>query len=106
MYNDFYNLKEKPFNLTPSSRFLYLGETHKEALALLSYSIAERKGFTLLTGEVGTGKTTMLQSFLANLDKSIQHVYLSNPLMSPKDFIDYLGYSIFQKKVRKISVLF
>ena len=99
MYNDFYNLKEKPFNLTPSSRFLYLGETHKEALALLSYSIAERKGFTLLTGEVGTGKTTMIQSFLANLDKSIQHVYLSNPLMSPKDFIDYLGYSIFQKKV-------
>ena len=52
MYTDFYNLKEKPFTLSHSSRFLYLGEVHKEALALLTYGVAERKGFTLLTGEV------------------------------------------------------
>jgi type II secretory pathway predicted ATPase ExeA len=62
MYTEFYGLKEKPFNLTPSPRFLYLGETHKEALALLTYGVVERKGFILLTGEVGTGKTTMVHS--------------------------------------------
>ena len=79
MYIDFYNLKEKPFNLTPSSRFLYLGEVHKEALALLTYGVVERKGFILLTGEVGTGKTTMVQALLNNLDDSVQSVYISNP---------------------------
>ena len=57
MYTSFFGLKEKPFNLTPSPRYLYLGENHKEALALLTYGVKERKGFVLLTGEVGTGKT-------------------------------------------------
>lgn len=100
MYTEFYGLKEKPFNLTPSPRFLYLGEIHKEALALLTYGVAERKGFILLTGEVGTGKTTIIQALLANLDQSIQYVYLSNPLFSPQEFMDYLAFSAFKRKVR------
>lgn len=100
MYTDFYNLKEKPFNLTPSSRFLYLGEVHKEALALLTYGVAERKGFILLTGEVGTGKTTMIQALLNNLDDSVQYVYLSNPLLSPDDFLKHLTSSALKKNVR------
>jgi general secretion pathway protein A len=99
MYADFYGLKEKPFNLTPSPRFLYLGETHKEALALLTYGVAERKGFILLTGEVGTGKTTIIQALLAGLDQNIQYVYLSNPLFSPEEFMDYLASSAFKRKV-------
>jgi general secretion pathway protein A len=89
VYTDFYKLKEKPFNLTPSSRFLFLGEVHKEALAILTYGVVERKGFVLLTGEVGTGKTTMVQALLGDLDKTFKYVHLSNPLLSPADFRDH-----------------
>ena len=98
MYRNFYNLHEKPFDLTPSPRFLYLGESHKEALALLTYGVVERKGFILLTGEVGTGKTTMVHALLGNLDDSVQYISLSNPLLSTEDFIDYLAFSAFKKK--------
>jgi general secretion pathway protein A len=94
MYAEFYNLKEKPFNLTPSPRFLYLSETHKEALALLNYGLMEQKGFVLLTGEVGTGKTTIIQTFLENLDSSIEYVYISNPTLSPVDFLSYVASSL------------
>ena len=99
MYTEFYHLEEKPFNLTPSSRFLYLSENHKEALALLSYGVMERKGFILLTGEVGTGKTTIIQALLANLEKNVQYVHLTNPMMSSEDFIHYLASSVFNKRV-------
>ena len=91
MYTSFYNLKEKPFNLTPSPRFLYLGETHKEALSLLTYGVMERKGFVLLTGEVGTGKTTIVQTLLGDLDSSVKYVSLSNPTLSAKDFLFYVA---------------
>jgi general secretion pathway protein A len=87
MYTGFYNLKEKPFDLTPSPRFLYLGETHKEALCLLTYGVMERKGFALLTGEVGTGKTTIVQAFLQDLDSSVKYVSLSNPMLSATDLL-------------------
>ena len=99
MYTEFYNLKEIPFNLTPSPRFVYLGENHKKALALLTYGVTERKGLILLTGEIGTGKTTMVKTLISNLDANIQYVYLSNPLLSQSDFIDYLAFSAFRKKI-------
>ncbi len=100
MYTAFYNLADKPFNLTPSPRYLYLGEVHKEALAFLTYGVVERKGFIVLTGEVGTGKTTMVQALLTNLDENVETVYISNPMLSDKDFIDYLAFSAFKRKVR------
>jgi type II secretory pathway predicted ATPase ExeA len=99
VYTDFYNLKEAPFKLTPSPRFLYLGKSHEEALALLTYGVMERKGFILLTGDVGTGKTTMIRALLSNLDSSVQCISLPNPLLSPKDFMDYLAFSAFKKRV-------
>ena len=99
MYTAFYDLKEKPFNLTPSSRFLYLGESHREALNMLKYGVMERKGFILLTGEIGTGKTTMIQALLSTLDDSVRCIYLSNPLLSREEFMDYLAFSAFKKKV-------
>ena len=83
MYTEFYNLQEKPFDLTHSSRFLYLGEVHKEALSMLTYGVMERKGFVLLTGEVGTGKTTILRAMLNDLDRNVKYVHLANPLLSP-----------------------
>jgi general secretion pathway protein A len=99
MYTDFYKLKVKPFNLTPSSRSLYLGDIHKEALALLTYGVMDRKGFILLTGEVGTGKTTMVHALMNSLGKDIQYVYLSNPLFSVTDFLNYLAFSAFKEKM-------
>jgi general secretion pathway protein A len=99
MYTEFYKLKNKPFNLTPSVKSLYLGDIHKEALALLTYGVMDRKGFILLTGEVGTGKTTMVHALLNSLGKDIQYVYLSNPLFSPNDFMNYLAFSAFKEKM-------
>jgi type II secretory pathway predicted ATPase ExeA len=98
VYRDFYNLHEKPFDLTPTPRFLYLGESHKEALALLTYGVVERKGFILLTGEVGTGKTTMVHALLSNLDDNVQYISISNPLLSQEEFIDYLSFSAFKNR--------
>ena len=60
MYTNYYNLNEKPFNLTPDPKFLYLTNGHREALASMSYGVKERKGIISITGEVGTGKTTLI----------------------------------------------
>ena len=65
----------------------------------MTYGVVERKGFIVLTGEVGTGKTTMVQALLASLDKNVEVVYISNPMLSDKDFIDYLAFSAFKKRV-------
>ena len=65
----------------------------------MTYGVMERKGFVLLTGEVGAGKTTMINALLEGLDKNTQYVYLSNPLFSVKDFVNYLSYSVFKKKI-------
>jgi type II secretory pathway predicted ATPase ExeA len=99
MYTEFYGLKEKPFNLTPSPRFVYMSEGHREAMALLTYGVTERKGFILLTGEVGTGKTTMIHSLINNLDSSVEYVYIVNPLLTSQEFIDYLAFSSFKKRI-------
>ena len=90
MYTKFYNLKEKPFNLTPDPKFLYLGENHKEALAHLIYSVRERKGFMVMTGEVGTGKTTLIHALLRTLDENTKTVFLFNPILDVKDFFKFV----------------
>ena len=64
LYLRFYRLGEKPFDLTPDPKFLFLTPSHREALAQLIYGVQERKGFILLTGEVETGKTTLLRTLL------------------------------------------
>jgi len=99
MYNEFFGLKEKPFNLTPSPRFIYMSEGHREAMALLTYGVTERKGFILLTGEVGTGKTTLVHNLISNLDSSVEHVYLVNPLLTTEEFMDFLAFSTFKKRI-------
>ena len=76
MYLDFFKLSEKPFNVTPDPHFLYMSASHQEAFANLLYGIRERKGFTVLTGEVGTGKTTLLHNLLSTLEEQIQTVYI------------------------------
>jgi general secretion pathway protein A len=99
MYTEFFELIEKPFSLSTSPRFLYLGEKHKEALAILRYGVMERQGFVLLTGEVGTGKTTMVRALLSSLNQNVKYVHLANPLLSPREFISYLILSAFENKI-------
>jgi len=90
MYANFYNLKEKPFEITPDPRFLYLSQSHREALAHLVYAVKERKGFTVITGEVGTGKTTLIQTLLSRLDGATRTAYVFNPNLGPTDFLHYV----------------
>ena len=86
MYREFYGLIRAPFEMTPDPAFLYLGETHQEGLATLVYGVRAGKGFVLLTGEVGTGKTTLLHSLLAQLDPSTASAFIFNPNLEPMDF--------------------
>ncbi len=91
MYTNFYKLQTCPFGTSPDPRFLYMMPHTREALAGLEYGIAERKGFTVLTGEVGTGKTTLLRSALGSLGQ--QHVstsFVFNPLLDPLDFLEFV----------------
>jgi len=84
MYLDYYVLREKPFNLTPDPRFVFLSKHHKEAFAHLLYGINNRSGFIVLTGEVGSGKTTVLRALLSQLDQDHHRTALIfNPPLSP-----------------------
>jgi general secretion pathway protein A len=94
MYTKFYNLKEKPFNLTPDPNFLFLGETHREALAHLFYAVKERKGFMVMTGEVGTGKTTLIHALLRKLDADTKTVFIFNPILDSKDFFKFFCFDL------------
>ncbi len=90
MYEQFYGLKQKPFEITPDPRFLYMSEQHREAYAHLTYALNESKGFTVITGEVGTGKTTLIQMLLSRLDGHTRTAHLFNPKLSTRDFLKYI----------------
>jgi general secretion pathway protein A len=82
MYLDFYGLAEPPFSLTPDPRFLFLSRRHREGLEHLLYGIRERKGFVQLTGEVGSGKTTLCRAALARLAPGTRTALVLNPILS------------------------
>jgi general secretion pathway protein A len=87
MYEAFYGLTEKPFNLTPDPRFLYLSEKHKEAFAHLLYGIKNHSGFVMVSGEVGTGKTTICRTLINQLDEDTEVAFIFNPCLSPEDLL-------------------
>jgi general secretion pathway protein A len=92
MYETYYGLKENPFKVTPDPKFAYMGEKHREALAQLLYGVKEKKGFIVLTGEVGTGKTTMIHYLLGrfNGNGDTKTAFLFNPKLTVDDFLDYV----------------
>ncbi|OGP16358.1 MAG: hypothetical protein A2V21_301345 [Deltaproteobacteria bacterium GWC2_55_46] len=87
MYERFFFLKEKPFHITPDPRFLYLSRKHREAIDLLTFGINGRKGFILLTGEVGTGKTTLCRALLEKLPPGTESALILNPVLSDVELL-------------------
>ena len=91
MYENFYDLKAMPFQITTDPRFLWLGEKHSEALATLKYGILENKGFLLLTGDVGTGKTALINRLVKMIDVAAIIAKLPDPGLSSLDFFNFLA---------------
>lgn len=98
MYERYFGLNEKPFSITPDPRYLYLTKRHAEALAHLLYGVTESGGFVQLTGEVGTGKTTLVRSLLEKVPGHVEVALILNPRLSPNEFLhaicDELGAGI------------
>jgi general secretion pathway protein A len=90
MYREHFGLVRLPFEMTPDPAMLYLGESHREGLATLVYGVQAGKGFVVLTGEVGTGKTTLLHALLGQLDASTASAFIFNPKLEPLDFFRLL----------------
>lgn len=87
MYEAYFGLKENPFTLSPDPRYLYLSPQHREALNCLIYGIGERKGFMVVTGGIGTGKTTLCRSLLAGLDGGTASALIFNPALSELELL-------------------
>ena len=87
MYENFFSFSEKPFKLVPNPAYLFLSKSHEEAMAHLNYALAQGDGFVEITGEVGTGKTTLCRAFLENLDENAIAAYIFNPRLGPKQLI-------------------
>ena len=91
MFEGFFGLAENPFNLTPDPRFLFFSDVHREALSHLQYGIEQRKGFVLITGEVGTGKTTLCRSLLATLSQKTRTALILNPSLSDVELLQTIN---------------
>lgn len=92
MYESFYGLRERPFELTPNPRFLFMTPRHREALTTLEYGLSARTGIALLVGDAGTGKTTVIHAALqADSVRQSQTVYLNNPSLTRSEFIEFLA---------------
>jgi general secretion pathway protein A len=125
MYNNFFGFKERPFQLVPNPAYLFLSRSHEEAMAHLMYAISQGDGFVEITGEVGTGKTTLCRAVLENLDKFTEAAYIFNPKLdslqllkaindefgiasdadNTKGLIDTLNAFLMKKKVEGKKVL-
>ena len=87
MYEQFFGLEDEPFRLTPDPRYLFLSAKHAEALAHLRLGLTESSGFVCITGDVGTGKTTLLRTFLAELGPDVTAAYILNPPLSALELL-------------------
>jgi general secretion pathway protein A len=88
MYASYFGLKENPFNLSPDPRYLYFSRQHREALNHLIYGITEKKGFIVVTGGIGTGKTTISRTLLANLNDSVESALIFNSAITDMELLE------------------
>src|SRR6201997_1023541 len=92
MYKQFYNLQRNPFEITPDPSFLFSTKRHNEALAALYYGVRRHKGFVVMTGEVGTGKTLLVRCLLSLLSCSqVNYAYVYNTRLSALEFLQYIA---------------
>jgi type II secretory pathway predicted ATPase ExeA len=92
VYKQFFNLQRNPFEITPDPEFLFPTRRHNEALSALYYGVKRHKGFVVLTGEVGTGKTLLVRCLLQLLNRgNVDYAYVFNSLLSPLEFLQYIG---------------
>jgi general secretion pathway protein A len=87
MYEDYYGFTEKPFSLTPDPKYLYKSASHASAFELLQYAIRRREGFVVITGDIGTGKTTLCRAILEQIDKKTFSALVLNPFLSEDDLL-------------------
>src|SRR5258708_3750886 len=87
MYERYYGLHEKPFSLTPDPKFLYRSPSHANAFELLQYAIRRREGFVVITGDIGTGKTTLCRALLEDIDRNTFTALVLNPFLSEEDLL-------------------
>src|SRR5688572_18418348 len=91
MYRKFFGMRDRPFDLTPNPRYLVLTEAHREALSYITYGISAGKGITLLVGEAGTGKTTIIRAALERQPERSHCVHLQNPALTRPEFVEMLA---------------
>ena len=105
MYESFYGLSELPFELTANPKYLYLSARQREALSILQYGLFSAKSLTLLIGEAGTGKTTLIQAALeSERCRDVRGVYLNNPTLRPDDFIRLLARKLeLERRSRRVQ---
>ncbi|SHO46486.1 AAA family ATPase [Desulfopila aestuarii] len=93
MYTSYFNLDIKPFQIASDPKFIWLGEKHKEALATLTYGVLDNKGFMLLTGDVGTGKTTLINALIKGLSEDVLYASVPDPRLELNDLLNYIANS-------------
>src|SRR5258705_5005202 len=92
MYLNYYGLREPPFELTSNPKYLFFTEQHREALSVLEYGLSSAKAVTVLVGDAGTGKTTLLQAALqSERCRRLRTVFMSNPTLTPNGIVETLG---------------
>lgn len=90
MYEDYFRFRQKPFSIAPDPSFLYLSERHREALAHLMYGLQTDGGFVLITGEVGTGKTTLIRSLIDSVPENLDVAFILNPRLTVSELLETL----------------
>ncbi len=92
IYNSFFGLHDEPFGVTPDPKFLYASGKHQEAIANIIYGISEKKGFIMLTSEVGSGKTTVIRHIFGRLEPEVRTALVMNPRMSALELLKYINH--------------
>ena len=107
MYCQYYGLKERPFNVTSDPAFFFSSKKHQEAISHLLYGVSQRKGIIVLTGEIGTGKTTICRFFLNQVSKNVKTAFILNPAFSEIQLLESIvrDFGITSKNKTKLGMI-